>query len=86
MREMRVKGSYIHHKEINGAQGVKIVATGLESVLAGTPVFVLGPDDDEEELKNEVSSDISNILSSVDKSGEGVCVQVLFPECSLNVH
>ena len=26
MREMRVKGQFMHHKEIRGAQGVKIVA------------------------------------------------------------
>lgn len=36
MREMRVKGQYVHHKEIKGAQGVKIVAQGMETVLAGT--------------------------------------------------
>jgi len=75
MREMRVKGQYVHHKEIKGAQGVKIVAQGMETVLAGTQCYVLGPDDDVDELKDEVTSDIKSVLSRVDKSGEGVCVQ-----------
>ena len=75
MREMRVKGSYIHHKEIEAAQGVKICANNLEGALAGTPLFVLGPEDDEEDLKDEVVSDVQSILGQVDKSGEGVCVQ-----------
>ena len=75
MREMRVKGSYLHHKEIEAAQGVKICANDLEGALAGTPLFVLGPEDDEEHLKDEVVSDVQSILGQVDKSGEGVCVQ-----------
>jgi len=75
MRELRVKGSYIHHKEIKAAQGVKITANGLETAIAGTQLFAVGPDDDLEELKDEAMADMSHILSSVDKSGEGVCVQ-----------
>jgi translation initiation factor IF-2 len=35
MREMRVKGQYTHHKEIKGAQGVKIVAQVREWSLGG---------------------------------------------------
>ena len=75
MREMRVKGSYLHHKEIQASQGVKICANGLENALAGTQCMVLGPDDYVEDLKEEVQSEVEGILSQVDKSGEGVCVQ-----------
>ena len=75
MREMRVKGSYIHHKEIEGAQGIKIVATGLEKAVAGTSLLVLDAQDDEEELREEVLSDMRGVLARVDKSGEGVYVQ-----------
>jgi translation initiation factor 5B len=39
-REMRVKSEYIHHKEVKGALGVKVIGTGLEKVMAGTPVMV----------------------------------------------
>ena len=37
---MRVKGEYIHHKEIHASIGLKICASGLESALAGSPLFV----------------------------------------------
>lgn len=36
MKEMRVKGEYIHHKEVKGAIGVKISANDLESAIAGS--------------------------------------------------
>jgi translation initiation factor 5B len=39
-REMRIKSEYIHHKEVKGALGVKIIGNGLEKVMAGTPVMV----------------------------------------------
>ena len=39
-REMRVKSEYIHHKEIKGAIGVKLIGNNLEKVMAGTPVMV----------------------------------------------
>ena len=75
MREMRVKGSYLHHKEIKAAQGVKIVAQGLETAVAGTQLLVLDPEDELEDLKDEVVQDMKGVLGDVDKSGEGVYVQ-----------
>ena len=39
-REMRIKSEYIHHKEVKGARGVKVIGNGLEKVMAGTPVMV----------------------------------------------
>ncbi|GIL53237.1 hypothetical protein Vafri_8897 [Volvox africanus] len=75
LRELRVKGSLMDHKEIRAAMGVKIVAPGLESAVAGTSLFVVGPDDDEEELKDAAMEDMADIFSKVDKGGEGVCVQ-----------
>lgn len=39
-REMRIKSEYIHHKEVRGALGVKVIGNGLEKVMAGTPVMV----------------------------------------------
>ncbi|KAF6260807.1 P-loop containing nucleoside triphosphate hydrolase protein [Scenedesmus sp. NREL 46B-D3] len=75
MKEMRVKGMLVEHKEVRAAMGVKIVAPGLESAVAGTSLYVIGPEDDEEELKDSVMEDMADIFSKVDKSGEGVCVQ-----------
>ena len=68
-QELRVKGSYLHHKEIKAAQGVKIAAQGLESAVAGTQMYVVGPNDDAELLKEEVMADMQDIFSSVDRGG-----------------
>ena len=39
-REMRIKADYIHHKEIKGALGVKLIGNNLDKVMAGTSVMV----------------------------------------------
>ncbi|KAG2617043.1 eukaryotic translation initiation factor 5B-like [Panicum virgatum] len=75
MRELRVKGNYLHHKEIRAAQGVKISAQGLEHAIAGTALYVLGPDDDLDKLKDAVMEEMTRVRSRIDKSGEGVYVQ-----------
>jgi translation initiation factor 5B len=35
------------------------VAQGLEHAIAGTSLFVVGPDDDEEELRDAVMEDMA---------------------------
>ncbi|KAI3820046.1 hypothetical protein L1987_13902 [Smallanthus sonchifolius] len=75
MKELRVKGQYIHYKEIKAAQGIKITAQNLEHAVAGTSLYVVGPDDDVEEIKESVMDDMRNVMSRIDKSGEGVYVQ-----------
>merc|ERR1719217_995152 len=40
MKEMRVKGSYRHHRRIKGSMGVKIAAPMLDEALAGTTLLV----------------------------------------------
>jgi translation initiation factor 5B len=55
--------------------GIKIAANDLDKAIAGSRLLVVGPDDDEEDLKDEVMADLQNLLSSVDKSGKGVYVQ-----------
>ncbi|KFM24316.1 Eukaryotic translation initiation factor 5B [Auxenochlorella protothecoides] len=75
LREMRVKGTYVHHKEVRAAMGIKLAAHNLETAVAGTQLFVVRPDDDLEALKAEVMEDMQDIFASVDKTGEGVCVQ-----------
>jgi len=75
MKEMRVKTPYVHHTDIKGAIGVKISATGIERALAGSNLYVVGPDDDLEELKSEVMKDLGGILRRVRKNEDGVYVQ-----------
>jgi translation initiation factor IF-2 len=69
------QGQYVHHKEVKAALGVKIVAPELEKAIAGSRLMVVGEDDDEEEMREEVMSDLVSLLDSVDKSGKGVWVQ-----------
>ncbi|KAL0066009.1 eukaryotic translation initiation factor 5B [Marasmius tenuissimus] len=75
LRELRIKSAYVHHKEVKAALGVKIVAPDLEKAIAGSRLLVCGPDDDEDDLRDEVMSDLTSLLNSIDKSGRGVCVQ-----------
>ncbi|TFK43116.1 hypothetical protein BDQ12DRAFT_596557 [Crucibulum laeve] len=75
LRELRIKSAYVHHKEVKAALGVKITGPDLEKAIAGSRLLVVGPDDDEDDLKEEVMSDLTSLLNSIDKSGRGVCVQ-----------
>ncbi|KAF9189485.1 hypothetical protein BGZ51_009520 [Haplosporangium sp. Z 767] len=75
LKELRVKSAYVHHKEVKASLGIKIAAPDLEKAIAGSRLMVVGPDDDEDELKDEVMSDLKTLLTSIDKSGQGVCVQ-----------
>ena len=74
-REMRIKSEYIHHKEVKGALGVKVIGNGLEKVMAGTPVMVVGPDDEEEDIKAEVMSDLTKLEDKLSTDKVGVLVQ-----------
>uniref|UniRef100_A0A7N0ZZK6 Eukaryotic translation initiation factor 5B n=1 Tax=Kalanchoe fedtschenkoi TaxID=63787 RepID=A0A7N0ZZK6_KALFE len=75
MKELRVKGTYLHHKEIKAAQGIKITAQGLEHAVAGTGLYVVGPEDNVEDVKEEAMEDMKSVMNRIDKTGEGVCVQ-----------
>ncbi|KAJ8100949.1 hypothetical protein POJ06DRAFT_221056 [Lipomyces tetrasporus] len=75
LRELRIKSAYVHHKEVKAALGVKIAANDLDKAIAGSRLLLVGPDDDEEELMDEVMSDLTSLESALDKSGRGVCVQ-----------
>ncbi|XXG75015.1 hypothetical protein AAC387_Pa07g3608 [Persea americana] len=75
MKELRVKGSYQHHKELKAALGIKITAQGLEHAVAGTGLYVVRPGDDVEIVKETAMQDVNTIISMIDKREEGVCVQ-----------
>ncbi|KAI1379322.1 hypothetical protein F4677DRAFT_328157 [Hypoxylon crocopeplum] len=75
MKELRVKSQYVHNKEVKAAMGVKISAPGLEGAIAGSRLLVVGPDDDEEDLEEEVEADLNNLFSRVETTGRGVSVQ-----------
>ncbi|KAL1970686.1 hypothetical protein VTN77DRAFT_4330 [Rasamsonia byssochlamydoides] len=75
LKELRLKSQYVHNKEVKAALGVKIAANDLEHAIAGSRLLVVGPDDDEEDLMEEVMSDLENLLSKVSKDQRGVTVQ-----------
>ena len=56
-------GSLLHatkfRPEISAAMGIKIVAQGLEQAVAGTSLLVQEPEDDLDELKEEMISNVA---------------------------
>lgn len=76
MKEMRVKGDYIHHEKLKGSIGIKISAPGMEDALAGTELIKCSNEAEIEEAKAQIESDIQDIFDKyVDRTQEGVCVQ-----------
>ena len=75
LKELRLKSQYVHNQECKASLGVKIAANDLEHAIAGSRLLVVGPGDDEEDLEEEVMSDIENLLGKVSKTGRGVSVQ-----------
>ena len=75
MKELRLKSAYVHNKEVKAAMGIKISAPGLEGAIAGSRMLVVGPDDDESDLEDEVEADLAQLFSRVEKTGKGVSVQ-----------
>lgn len=75
MKELRVKNAYIEHKEVVGAQGVKIAAKELEKAIAGLNLLVAQKPDEVDILKEEVARELKSALSSIKLSERGVYVQ-----------
>jgi translation initiation factor 5B len=75
MKEMRVKSAYVHHKEVKAALGVKITAQNLSNAIAGSRLLVVGPDDDEDDLAEEVMADLHGLYERVEQVSKGVFVQ-----------
>lgn len=76
MKELRVKGEYQHHKKIDGAMGVKIVARELSNAMAGTSLLLYEDGDDLEELKETVMEDLDDVCENLGElSDEGVYIK-----------
>lgn len=74
MYSCRIKSEYIHHESLKGAIGVKIVAPDIGRTVAGTPILVVQPGDDVDDVKEDVHSDISQIMKSLQVDNQGVMV------------
>jgi len=74
-RETRVKSDLMKHDYIEAAIGLKITGLNLEKVVAGTGIMVCGPDDDIEDLKEEVMKDVAGLAATLVTEARGVSVQ-----------
>lgn len=75
LKELRLKSAYVHNKEVKAALGVKIAANDLEGAIAGSRLLVVGPEEDEEALGDEVMDDLEQLLNKISKDSRGVSVQ-----------
>jgi translation initiation factor 5B len=75
LKELRLKSAYVHNKAAKASLGVKIAANELEGAIAGSRLLVVGPEDDEEDLEDEVMGDLAQLLNRVSKDSRGVSVQ-----------
>lgn len=75
MKELRVKGAYIEHKEISGAVGVKIAAKHLETAIAGLNVLVACHSDEVDCCKERISRELERAIRSFRLQERGVYVQ-----------
>ncbi|KAL9658586.1 hypothetical protein ABK040_006123 [Willaertia magna] len=75
LREIRVKGEYIHQKEVRASMGIKISAQDLEGAVPGSNVLVVKPGDDVEKMKKEVMADLNEVLNKISTTDKGVFVQ-----------
>lgn len=73
-REMRIKSEYIHHKQLSGAIGIKIVAPEIGRAIAGTPLLVVESEDDVEDVKEDCHADIGSIMKALETDARGVTV------------
>ncbi|CAG9326649.1 unnamed protein product [Blepharisma stoltei] len=75
LREMRVKGEYLHHKALRASMGVKISAQGLDHTMAGSPLFIAKNEEEIPRLQEEVQKEITEIFKSINNKDKGVHVQ-----------
>ena len=73
-REMRIKSEYVHHQVLQGAIGIKIVAPDIGKAIAGTPVLVVHPEDDLDDVMEDVQSDLSKVMKALETDQKGVMV------------
>ena len=57
LKELRVKGDYMHHEVLHGAMGIKISAPDLDNALAGGELF-----------KAETPDDIEDCIEQIEES------------------
>ena len=54
LKEMRVKGEYMHHQAIKGSMGIKISAPGLDYAIAGSELYRANNEEEIEDYKAQI--------------------------------
>lgn len=75
MQDLRVKSSYIEHKVLTGAQGVKIAAKELDKAIAGLNLLIANQPDEIEICKDEMEKTLQHALNAIKLKERGVFVQ-----------
>ncbi|KAM8976026.1 eukaryotic translation initiation factor 5B isoform 2-T2 [Pelodytes ibericus] len=75
MKELRVKNQYEKFKEVDAAQGVKILGKDLEKALAGLPLLVAHKEDEIPVLRDELIHELKQTLNAIKLEEKGVYVQ-----------
>ena len=74
MKEMRIKNEYLHHKTVVGSMGVKLLAQGLETAIAGCSIYKYDDDEELEAYKLLLEKDIKKVKKKIKLKKEGVGV------------
>lgn len=75
LKELRIKTQFVEHREIEGAQGVKICGKDLDKAIAGLPILVPKRPDETKILMDEVAATFKETMNSIKVTGTGVYVQ-----------
>lgn len=75
LKELRVKGDYMHHEVLHGAMGIKISAPDLDNALAGGELFKAETADDIEDCIEQLEESMNVFVEKyIKKNQEGVYV------------
>ncbi|GIX79732.1 eukaryotic translation initiation factor 5B [Caerostris extrusa] len=75
LKELRVKTQFVEHREIEGAQGVKICGKDFDKAIAGLPLLVPKRPDETKILMDEVAATFRETMNAIKVTGTGVYVQ-----------
>lgn len=75
LRDSRAKPKYTSHRSVSTSMGVKIFAAGLDAVVAGTTLRVVGGEDDLQQLKSEAQAELHGILAGFERQDTGILVK-----------
>lgn len=73
LKELRTEKQFERFDEVRAASGVKVSASDLKSVIAGSPVRSLRSDENAEEIKEELKKEVRDV--EIETEGEGITLK-----------